>query len=285
MKWPALHLQSHSRVHPQSRPHSGDCRDSRNTDPWPGLGHHRPLKRRMGLQLAHGAGEPGPAVRQVSILRSPSSPVSQSASGSPADAPTLAALPAPALQEEWVVELQRVWDTEVHGHVLDVLGPVCSVGPQLLHLRVRERQCSRKYEPVLSAAPPDVVRICVTHVSHLSAGPLRQHPQPVAYHGENGGKVGETKHYPQQHQQLEERALTTSAWAQRDSGFKRVLMCCGVSLTLHRDTVVPFLLHLAVVSIQKSPGAGRETVSGSMTPHLYFNITKTQRFIYHTVIP
>lgn len=215
----------------------------------------------MGLQLAHGAGEPGPAVRQVSILRSPSSPVSQSASGSPADAPTLAALPAPALQEEWVVELQRVWDTEVHGHVLDVLGPVCSVGPQLLHLRVRERQCSRKYEPVLSAAPPDVVRICVTHVSHLSAGPLRQHPQPVAYHGENGGKVGETKHYPQQHQQLEERALTTSAWAQRDSGFKRVLMCCGVSLTLHRDTVVPFLLHLAVVSIQKSPGAGRETVS------------------------
>ncbi len=91
----------------------------------------------MGLQLAHGAGEAAPAVRQVSILRASTDPVSQSALGSPADAATLAAFPAPALQEERVVELQRVWDAEVHGHVLDVLGPVCSVGPQLLHLSVR----------------------------------------------------------------------------------------------------------------------------------------------------
>lgn len=83
----------------------------------------------MGLQLAHGTGEASPAVRQVSILRSSSNPVSQSDLGSSANASTLAAFPAPALQEEGVVELQGVRDSEVLRHVLDVLGPVCSVGP------------------------------------------------------------------------------------------------------------------------------------------------------------
>lgn len=77
---------------------------------------------------------------QVSVHRSSSDPVSQGDLGSSTDVSPLAAFPAPALQEEGVVEFQRVRDAEVHGHVLDVLSPVCSVGPQLLHLRVRERE-------------------------------------------------------------------------------------------------------------------------------------------------
>ena len=73
-------------------------------------------------------------VRQVSVCRASQSPLPQSDLSSPTDAAPLAAFPAPALQEERVVELEGVGDAEVHGHVLDVLGPVCGMGSQLLHL-------------------------------------------------------------------------------------------------------------------------------------------------------
>lgn len=40
----------------------------------------------------------------------------------------------PALELEGVVQVQRDWNAEVHGHVLDVLCPVCGIRSQLLHL-------------------------------------------------------------------------------------------------------------------------------------------------------
>lgn len=90
-------------------------------------------------------------VRQVSVDRSSISPLSQSNLGSSTDAAPLAAFPAPALQEERVVELQGVGDAEVHGHVLDVLGPVCGMGSQLLHLRpsLETEKRDVQFKPVL----------------------------------------------------------------------------------------------------------------------------------------
>ena len=143
-KRPALHLQAQCGVHPQQSPHPRDRSPSSGTDPLPGLGHQRPLQRGNGIQPAHGAGEGGPAVRQVSVLRSSAGQVPQRSIAPPADAAALTAFPAAALQEERVVELQRVRDAEVHGHVLDVLGPICSVGPQLLHLRESEKRLTSK---------------------------------------------------------------------------------------------------------------------------------------------
>lgn len=53
-------------------------------------------------------------------------------------------------------------------------------------------------------------RICV---SRLSAGPLGEHTQPVANHGEDGGKVGQTEHDPQPHERFEEQpASVTTIW-------------------------------------------------------------------------
>lgn len=74
-------------------------------------------------------------VRQVSVCRPSKSPLAQSDLCSTTDAAPLTAFPTPALQEERVIELEGVGDAEVHGHVLDVLGPVCGMGSQLLHLR------------------------------------------------------------------------------------------------------------------------------------------------------
>lgn len=37
-------------------------------------------------------------------------------------------------------------------------------------------------------------------MSHLSAGLLGQHPQPVGDHGEDRGKVGQAEHDPRQDQ-------------------------------------------------------------------------------------
>lgn len=41
---------------------------------------------------------------------------------------------ASPLDLKGVVEIQWHWNSEVHGHVLDVLGPVCGMSSQLLHL-------------------------------------------------------------------------------------------------------------------------------------------------------
>lgn len=38
--------------------------------------------------------------------------------------------------------------------------------------------------------------------TYLCPGLLGEHPEPVAYHSEDGGKVGQAKHNPQPHQQL-----------------------------------------------------------------------------------
>lgn len=125
---PPLHLITYSGVKSQFRLRSWNrsTSNSSTADFWPGFEHRSPLKRGMDLQPAHGAGEDRPAARQVSVLRSSSIPVSQSSLGSPTDAATPTAFPASALQEEGVVELQRVGDSEVHGHVLR---PVRSMGP------------------------------------------------------------------------------------------------------------------------------------------------------------
>lgn len=46
----------------------------------------------------------------------------------------------PALELEGVVKVkvQGHWNAEVHGHVLDVLCPVCGIGSQLLHLIMKD---------------------------------------------------------------------------------------------------------------------------------------------------
>lgn len=57
---------------------------------------------------------------------------------------TMTAVPlssAPPLELKGVVEIQWDWNTEVHGHVLDVLSPVCGMSSQLLHL---EEKCTMK---------------------------------------------------------------------------------------------------------------------------------------------
>lgn len=74
----------------------------------------------------------------------------------PADPPPGAAFPAAPLKQEGVIEFQRVGNPEVHGHVLDVLGPVSSMGPQLLHLRERkgrERERVRERKREVSQRP------------------------------------------------------------------------------------------------------------------------------------
>lgn len=42
---------------------------------------------------------------------------------------------ASALELKGVVEIEWDGNTEVHGHVLNVLSPVCGVRSQLLHLK------------------------------------------------------------------------------------------------------------------------------------------------------
>lgn len=54
------------------------------------------------------------------------------------------------------------------------------------------------------------------YISHLSTSLFWQHSQPVAYHSEDGGKVGKTKHYPQPNQRFEEEpAIKTTTWTQK----------------------------------------------------------------------
>lgn len=73
--------------------------------------------------------------------------------------------------------------------------------------------------------------------AHLSTGLLRKHPEPVAYHGEDGGEVGQTKHDPGQNQELEILAIMTITWTQRKLEIREVFFILSVMFPILLENI------------------------------------------------